>query len=347
MMTIGGVVLAPLSYELYRARLVAEQARVITEMNGQYVLARRRNSYSAWLAERLWPGRSEFLARDVDGASFYEPCEVTYLDRVPSLRNLTFGQAVTVGDPAFTHTGVRSLRLSANADLDTSESFAERKLLTRFPLVEQIHLDRVVPSQAMIDDLATCEYAQRLGVIFVQPFLRSGPMQKMALIDFAPLTRLNDLEQLQISEVAKGTDWSFLAELKQLEVVYLCPLGTYSLGGTEENWIRNFGPIPPREQSPFHYLCELPALKKVELYGTPAYQADIEQLVANSPIEELRLDVLPDGLDSLRPLQNAKSLRKLHVSISYFGDNAEAARTLLESLKIGSLSLGPPYDNAR
>jgi aryl carrier-like protein len=121
----------------------------------------------------------------------------------------------------------------------------------------------------------------------------------------------------------------------------------YVLGNTLEHWTSHYGPIPSRESSPFHFLSSLRALKKVELYGTPAYQADIEQLLANSPIEELRLDVLPDGLASLRVLEQAKSLRKLHVSVSYFGEEAPAARSFLESLPVTELSLGPPADDVR
>jgi aryl carrier-like protein len=209
-----------------------------------------------------------------------------------------------------------------------------------------VTLGRVPPRQSLVDDLAGCTRLQRLTVIFAQPDVPGRRRaDDIALVDLEPLGKLKRLRQLKIVRVARPTDWSFLADLPELEEVWIGPTGWH--GGSLDSWVQFEGPIPTREQSPFHYLCELRSLKKVELFGTPAYAADIERLLANSPIEELRFDLLPDGLDSLKALRSAKSLRRLHVSASYLGDDRAAARAILDQLQIKNLTMGPPCDNVQ
>jgi hypothetical protein len=345
LMTIGGVILAPLSYELYRARVTASEAQIIKEMNGQYWLRQpRHNQFSAWLVRKVWPWRDEFLGLELARASFgREACELSPLQEVTSLSELTLSGPVTIQDPEFAHFNVQMLQLSANANQEISDSYGDSLLLTRFPLVEEVMLDRVVPNQLLIDSLGSCRQAREVRLIFDT----SGHRTQMPRVDLAPLGQLQELEQLRIIHVANASEWKFLGDLKNLQDVWLCPSGMYVLGNTLEHWIKYYGPIPAREQSPFYFLSSLRSLRKVEIYGTPAYKADLERLLANSPVEELRLDVLPDGLNSLRVLEKAKSLKKLHVSVSYFGDDADAARTILETLPVAELSLGPPVDDQR
>jgi hypothetical protein len=346
LMTLIGVMLGPLSYELYRARIVAQEAKLIREMDGSYWLTPHKEHFSARLAIRFWPLRSEFLARDIQGVGFgREEHELSPLARVAGLRQLQISGPVTFRDPRFSHPGIRSLTLGAGADGPTGDSFAQARVLTRFPQVEGVRLDRVPPSQALVDDLGGCSRLERLTLIFDTPFVPGQfSAGDVALVSLEPIGKLKSLRQLKVIKVARQTDWSFLAQLPELEEVSLSPNGTHMLGGTLESWVRYKGPIPPREQSPFHHLCELPSLKKVELYGSPAYVADIERLVANSPIEELRFDVLPDGLASIEALRNAKSLRRLHIEISYLGLERDKGKLILEGLPVGKLSLGRPYD---
>jgi hypothetical protein len=102
LVTVAGVVLAPLSYELYRAREVTQQAQVIHKMEGSYWLSPRREHFSGWLAVRLWPWQNEFLARDIQGAGFgREAQELTPLAQVPGLRQLRIAGPVTFRDPDF------------------------------------------------------------------------------------------------------------------------------------------------------------------------------------------------------------------------------------------------------
>ena len=259
LMSLGGVVLAPLGYELYRARVVAEQARVITEMNGQYVLARRRNSYSAWLATRIWPQRSEFLGREVQITYFDRNvcCELTPLKRVPSLRELRLSGPVTVSDPNFAHAGIQRLDLCGWGEHATSSSFAESRILTRFPFVEEVQLISVVPSQSLVNDLGNCRHMEGLTIFFDERFV-PGPSTEMTRIDFAPFKQLQRLRRLSVTQAADSTDWSILTDLKQLEDVRLGPA---AWDGTMEKRIKHQGSVLPPEQTPLHYLCDLPALK--------------------------------------------------------------------------------------
>jgi hypothetical protein len=347
--TLAGVALAPLAYELNAARKVAEEARIIRAMKGNYGLSSPGEHFSARLARMVWPWRNEFLTRHVEGASFGNaPSDLSELANVPSVQRLTIYGPITIHNSNFTHDGVRAIHVYADAQQDRSQAIAEARLLARFPNLVEVQLARAVPQQSMVDDLGSCTQLRKLLMSFDKAFvLGQWNDQELAAVSFAPLGRLQNLRQLELAKVARSTDWSFLADLPQLEEVKLTPTGSYSLGGTLESWTKNYGSLPPAEESPFHYLSQLRGLKKIELFGTPAYSEDIRRLLANSKIEELRLDALPDGLESLRALQEAKSLRKLHVTVSFFADKQDEARVILEGLHVRHLSFGPPFDNGR
>jgi hypothetical protein len=333
----AGVVLAPLSYELYRARGVAADARLIQEMGGKYYLNPRRNDFSAWLAVRIWPVADEFLGKELSQVYFPRGPEVDLspLTHVSELSSLKVSSRVTFRDTSFRHLAVKQLDFSEGwSEFQYANEVADFPVLGRFPNVEKISLWRMVPNQTLIDDLSTCRNLRSLEICFTKPIviMTKFPTDPLRRVDLAPLGQLSKLERLRIVSVAEGTDWSFMSKLGALEDISVCPAGTHTIGGSVESWTKYHGPLPAMVDSPFHHLCLHTKLKRVELLGTPAYAADIERLVADSQIEELRLDLLPDGVRSLEALRNADSLHRLEVHCRCFGNDQQDAEALLEDL---------------
>jgi hypothetical protein len=346
---VAGIVLAPISYELSRARRVQREAVIVTAMQGSYTLSAPRRQFSARMALTLWPWKNQYLGRDVEGVGFgIKGSDISNLARVTGVRRINISGPITIERVDFSHPDVQSLHLYADAYKERSDSFAKSRVLSRFPELRELQIARVTPTQGLLDDLGTCRHLRELRMTFDKPFVFGRlSTEVVPVVSLAPIEQLPELRLFHFSKVEKGTDWSFLSRLSALEEVKLTPTGEFMIGGTLESWVKLHGPIPEPNATPLHHLAQLRTLKVVQLYGSPAYTADLEQLLANSPIEELRLDVLPDGLSSLWALKEAKSLRRLHVSVSYFGDSRDAARAVLEGLRIRNLSMGPPVDQGR
>jgi hypothetical protein len=332
---IAGVVLAPLSYELYRARGVAADVRLIQEMGGKYYLNPRRNDFSAWLAVRIWPVADEFLGKELSQVYFPRGPEVDLspLVHVSELPRLDIRCRVTFRDSGFRHTGINELEFQERwTEFQYANNVTDSPILGRFPNVTRVSLRRTVPNQTLVDDLGTCRHLRDLQICFAPSPDFNASRSPLPSFDWGPLSNLSKLEKLKVVCVAEGTGWSFLSKLPALEDVSVCPTGIYTTGGTVESWTKDYGPLPAMADSPFHHLCLHTKLKRVELLGTPAYAADIERLVANSPIEELRFDLLPDGVRSLEALRKAESLHRLEVHCRCFGEDQQAAEAILEDL---------------
>jgi hypothetical protein len=353
-MLLFGVYLTPISRELIRAREVARQVQLIEQLGG-WANCYKRNDMSATFASRYWLWRDDYIGNEIKEACFSRNGgDIAKLTELPELKQLTISGPVKWSNPSAIHLGIRKLEISGNWQNSTDWEY-DIEINKQFPNVEEIDLQQVVATQTLIDDLGKCKELRSLRFSSRLGFNRGGLLNNdVQLVDFRPLTKLKQLRHLKMIQVSKATDWSFLADLKQVEDIEINPHSMHTeyiprhVQVAINNWKRDFGPLLPSEQTPFHFLSKLSSLKKVTLYSTPAYATDIETLLANSAVEEIRFDLLPDGIKSFEPLRIQSSLKRLHVQIGFFETDQGSACTILEQLPGVTLSLGdgqPPRKN--
>lgn len=318
--TLLALIFAPMLHELRSAAEVNRQTDELMKLGyGVYWQERPEKTFGLWLARNFWPVRVKNLGRHIPiiqghpGRNY----DLLAVPQFSSINELRFGYGtVRCSDPDFQMSQVVRVVYEYcnqfNPPLDP-----DIHLLTHFPNVEEVRVWNVPADNRVLQDLRSCQKLRGLELCLDGRWITADGKSRQQPLNIEPLCGLAQLQELKIVKLPESTDWSFLADMTELQLAEINPTSMSSLDDVLNS---KHDRVPPREETPLRYLAKLPQLRSLKLQSTPAYAEDIESLAKHTAIEDLQLDHVPEGPTALAGLRHAKSLRRLHLKMSQFDD---------------------------